>query len=196
MVEEYINSLKIPPNETPNVFYVVLASCDRYGIPEFPTSYFDGATKQSFKNHHIQVITVYDLLNDFKRACPNWDGESDLFPRSNETDYEREKHLNRIFENGCKLFSGTCDTKTHMDKFEEFREMMEQNGINPLTAYQDALRRERNLKLEEYRPDIYILLFSFIKRHKKDQIFVDELSILHSKSSKLEVQYVLRFIND
>ena len=29
-----------------------------------------------------------------------------------------------------------------MDKFEEFQEMMEQNGINPLTAYQDALRRE------------------------------------------------------
>ena len=90
-VKEHIDAKGLSPNEAPNVFYIALSSCDRYGRPELPVNFFDGATKRSFKKHDIKVVTVHDLLVDFKQAYPDWDGKLDLFPRSSETDHEKMK---------------------------------------------------------------------------------------------------------
>ena len=71
--KEHIKSQGLPPNETPSVYYVTLTSCDKYGRPEFPTCFFDSATKKSFKKHDIKVITVHDLLQEFKKHCKDWE---------------------------------------------------------------------------------------------------------------------------
>ena len=101
-VKEHIDSQVYPPNEAPNVLYIVLTSCDKYGRPELPVTFFDGATKRSFKKHDIKVVTVHDLLIDFKQAYPDWDGKLDLFPRSSETDHEKNQRLTKVFENNYK----------------------------------------------------------------------------------------------
>ena len=129
------------------------------------------------KKHGIQVATVKDLLDDFKKSCQDWDGKSDLFKRSNETDHEKEEKLMKIFENAFKKCLANKDVS-------EFRRMMEQNGINFQNANQELFRRVQNPNYDLSLPDVYILLYSFIKRHHKDHIFVDEMPILHSKSSK------------
>ena len=178
--KEYIKSQGLPPNETPNVYYVTLTSCDKYGKPEFPTSFFDSATKKSFKKHDIQVITVHDLLQDFKKHYKTWDGKSDSFKRSNKEDHEKDERLIRLFEDGVKnVLAETMD-------MTEFYKMMHQNGINSQNALQELLRRTRNPNYEISHPDVYILLYCFIKRHRGDQIFVDEVSIIHSRSSKFK----------
>ena len=69
--------------KSPNITIV-----NKYGRPELPVSFFDGATKRSFKKYDIQVITVHDLLVDFNQACPDWDGKSDIFLTSSDTDHE------------------------------------------------------------------------------------------------------------
>ena len=90
--KQFIDSQLLPPNQAPNVYYVTLTSCNKYGRPEFPVCLFDGSTKQNMSKHGIQVITVKDLLDDFKQSYPDWDGKSDLFKRSNETDHEKEEN--------------------------------------------------------------------------------------------------------
>ena len=180
-VKEHINSQEYPPNKAPNVFYVVLTSCDKYGRPEFPVSFFDGATKRSFKKHDIQVITVHDLLVDFKRAYPDWDGKSDIFPRSSGTDHEENQRLTKVFEDSYeKVIANKMDGI-------QFSTEMNQSGINAENAYQEVMRRRNNPNYEVTLLDIYIMLFSFIERHRKDHIFVDEMSIAHSKFSKLNL---------
>ena len=91
-VKESISSQALPPNEEPNVYFVTLTSCDKYGRPEFPTCLFDGATKRNLKEHGIQVITVHDLLQEFQKSCKDWDGVSDLFKRSNDIDNEKNMY--------------------------------------------------------------------------------------------------------
>ena len=109
-VKEHVDSQGHPPNEAPSVFYVALSSCDKYGRPEFPVNFFDGATKRSFKKHDIQVVTVHDLLVDFKQAYPDWDGKSDLFPRLSETDHEKNQRSTEVFANICKkVLAGKMD---------------------------------------------------------------------------------------
>ena len=180
-VKEHIDSQKYPPNEAPNVFYVVLTSCDKYGRPEFPVSFFDGATKRSFKKHDIQVITVHDLLVDFEKAYPDWDGESNILPMSNKTDHENNRRLTKLFEDCCRKYMA-CE----MDIYE-FRNKMNQNGINSENAFQEVSKRIRNPNFEVSLLDVYIILFFFIKHHRKDHIFVDEVSILHSKFCKFNL---------
>ena len=176
-VKENIDSQGSYPNVAPSVYYVTLTSCDKYGKPESPVSFFDVATKRSLKKHDIQVITVHDLAIDFKTACPDWDGKADIFPRSSETDHEKDRRLTRIFED--------CRKKNIAGKMsvQDFYNTMVQNGINPTNAYQEVIRAQ-NPNYEMTLVDVYILLFSFIKRHHKDHIFVDEFSILHSKFCK------------
>ena len=179
-VKEHIDSQGLSSDEAPSVFYVALTSCDKYGRPELPVSFFDGATKRSLMKHNIQVITVHDLVLDFKQACPDWDGRSDLFKRSSETNLENNQRLTKVFED-CykKLLEGTMDQNVFMDTMSE-------NEINSDNAIQEILRRIQNPKLEMIHLDVYIMLFSFIKRHRNAHIFVDELSIHHSISSKLK----------
>ena len=177
-MKEHIDSREYPPNEAPNVFYVVLTSCDKYGRAEFPVSFFDSSTKKSFKKHDIQVVTVHDLVVDFKKAYPDWDGTLDLFSRSSKTDHEKNQRLTKVFENNCKKFAAG-----KMDK-KEFARIMYENKINSQNAFLEAQRRMRNPNIEVSLLDIYDMLFSFIKRHRKDHIFVDEFSILHSKFCK------------
>ena len=181
-VKEHIKSQGYPPNEAPKVFYVALTSCDKYGRPELPVSFFDGATKRSFKKHDIQVITVHDLIVDFNQAYPDWDGKSDIFPRSSGTDHKENERLTKLFEDCCKKI-----LENKMDYAPEFRKKMNQNGINAQNAIQELLRRKNNPNYEVTLLDIYIMLFSFIERHRKDHIFVDEMSIAHSKFSKLDL---------
>ena len=176
--KEDIDSQGLPPNETPNVYYVTLTSCDKYGKPEFPTSFFDSATKRSFKKHDIEVITVHDLLQDFKKHYKAWDGKSDLFQRSKGEDHEKDERLIRLLEDAVKKF------RPNPTYIIEFTKMMQQNGINHQNAIQELVRRIQNPNYEISNPDVYILLYCFIKRHRRDQIFVDEVSILHSKSGK------------
>ena len=179
-VKEYIDSQGYPPNEVPNVFFVVLTSCDKYGRPEFPVTFFDGATKRSFKKHDIKVITVHHLVLDFKQAWADWDGKSDIFPRSSGTDHDKNQELGQLFEDNCKkVLAGK------MDGFE-FGEKMIQNGLNYQNAFQELLRRTKNPNYEVSYLDVYVMLYSFIKRHRKDHIFVDEFSIHHSMYSKLK----------
>lgn len=168
-VKEKIDSQGYPPNDAPRVYYVALTSCDKSGRPELPVSFFDGATKRSFKKHDIQVITVHDLLVDFKQAYPDWDGKSDIFPRSS----------GQFFFN---IFKKIVANKM---VGSEFKDKMDQNGINVQNAIQEIVRRKNNLNFEVTILDIYNLLFSFIQRHRKDHIFVDEMSI--SKFSKLNL---------
>ena len=169
----------------PKVFYVTLTSCDKYGKPEFPTSFFDSATKKSFKKHNIEVITVHDLLQDFKKHYKTWDGKSDLFKRLNKEDHENDERLIQLFEDSVKkVLTKTIDAN-------EFRKVMKQNGINYQNALQELMRRIQNPKYEINNPDVYILLYCFIKRHRRDQVFVDEVSILHSKSSKIKCIFVI-----
>ena len=194
-VKQSIDSQGYPPNEAPSVYYIVLTSCDEYGRPEFPVTFFDGSTKRSFKKHNIKVITVHDLVLDFKTACPDWDGKSDLFQRSNETDYEKNQRLAKIFEGSSRnLVRGMMVTTNIGDgeTLKEFQLKMQQNGINFHKALLEANRRLLNLySKDSYSkaslPDVYIMLFSFIKRHRKDHVFVDELPILTSKFSKLNL---------
>ena len=177
-VKALIDSQGNLPNEAPSVYYVALTSCDRYGRPELPVSFFDGATKRSFKKHDIQVITVHDLLVDFKQAYPDWDGKSNIFPMSNKIDHENNQRLTKLFEDWCKKkLAGDMDVN-------EFINKMNQNGINYLNAIEEVSRRMENPNFEVSFLDAYIMLFSFIKNHRKDHIFVDEVSILHSKFSK------------
>ena len=177
-VKEYIDSQEYPPNEAPNVFYIVLTSCDKYGRPELPVSFFDGATKRSFKKHDIQVVTIHELVVDFKQAYRNWDGKLDLFPRSSETNHEKNQRLTKLFEDNCKKkLAGKM-------VWTEFFQTMRQNGINVENATKEVNRRIRNPNFEVSLLDVYVMLFSFIKRHRKDHIFVDEFSILHSKFCK------------
>ena len=180
-VKEQIDAQGLPPNEAPNVFYIALTSCDRYGRPELPVNFFDGATKRSFKNHHIEVVTVHDLLVDFQQAYPDWDGKLDLFPRSSETDHEKNHRLTKLFENNCKkAMAGKMDVN-------EFTRTMNQNGINGQNAVQEVFRRIRNPNFQVSHLDVYDMLFSFIKRHRKDHIFVDEFAIHHSMYCKLNL---------
>ena len=182
-VKEYIDSQEYPPNEAPNVFYIVLTSCDKYGRPELPVSFFDGATKRSFKKHDIKVVTVHDLNVDFKQAYPDWDGKLDLFPRSSETDHEKNHRLTKVFENNCKKkLAGKMGV-------QEFGQTMDQNGINGLNAMEEVRRRIGNPNFQVSLLDVYVMLFSFIQRHRKDHIFVDEFSILHSKFCKFYLLY-------
>ena len=177
-VKEHIDFRGNYPSEASSVYYVTLTSCDKFGRPEFPVSYFDGATKRSFKKHDIQVITVHDLVVDFKIACPDWDGKADIFPRSSGTDHEENQRLTEVFEDCCKKYNaGKMDIK-------EFYDQVDKNGINTENALQENVRRLQNPNYEKTLLDVYILLFSFIQRHRKDHIFVDELSILHSKFCK------------
>ena len=178
-VKEHIDSQGNYPNEAPSVYYVTLTSCDKYGKPDFPVSFFDGATKRSFKKHDIRVITVHDLVIDFKEACPDWDGKSDNFPRCSTTQNEKKQRLRKSFEDCYKKLLAK---KVNMD---EFTQMLVQNGINVQNAVQEVIRRKRDLNFEVSLLDVYIMLYAFIKRHRKDHIFVDELSILHSKFCKL-----------
>ena len=173
-MKEYIDSQEYPPNEAPNVFYVVLTSCDKYGRPEFPVTFFDRATKRSFKKHDIQVITVLDLFNDFKQAYPDWDGKSDIFPMSNKINHENNQRLTKLLEDCCKR-------RLSMDEFDK---KMVENGINRQNAAVEYFKRIKNPNYQVTFLDVYIMLFSFIKKHRKDHIFVDEVSILHSKFSK------------
>ena len=177
-VKALIDSQGYLPNEAPSVYYVALTSCDKYGRPELPVGFFDGATKRSFKKHDIQVITVHDLLVDFKQAYPDWDGKSNIFPMSNKTDHENNQRLTKLLED-CfnKLLAKKMDPK-------EFGRKMKQSGINYQNAGQEYVRRVRNPNVKVSLLDVYIMLFSFIKNHRKDHIFVDEVSILHSKFCK------------
>ena len=180
-VKALIDSQGYLPNEAPSVYYVALTSCDKYGRPELPVGFFDGATKRSFMKHDIQVITVHDLLVDFKQAYPNWDGKSDIFPRSSGTDHEENQRLTKVFEDSYeKLIAKKMDSTQFLTK-------MNQSGINSDNAYQEVMRRVNNPNYEVTLLDIYIMLFSFIERHRKDHIFVDEMSIAHSKFSKLNL---------
>ena len=117
------------------------------------------------------------MVEDFKQNCPDWDGKSDLFKRSDETDHEKDQKLMKVFEDAYKKFLANRDSK-------EFTNMMQQNGINQQNSIQEVVRRIQNPNYDLSLPDIYILLYHFIKRHQKDHIFVDEMPILHSKSSK------------
>ena len=183
-VKENIDSQGHPPNEAPSVYYVALSSCDNYGRPEFPINFFDGATKRSFKMHGIKVVTVHDLVVDFKQAHPDWDGKLDLFPRSRETDHEKNQRFTKVFENSCeKVLAGKMD-------WFEFRQTMDKNGINGLNAIQEVNRRIRNPNFQVSLLDIYVMLFSFIKRHRKNHIFVDEFAIHHSMYCKLNSLYI------
>ena len=177
-VKEHIDAQGLPPNEAPDVFYIALTSCDKYGRPELPVSFFDGATKRSFKKHDIQVITVHDLLVDFKQAYPDWDGKSNIFPMSNKTDHENNQRLTKLFED---CYKKVLASEMH---YMEFETRMHQNGINRQNANVEVLRRMKNPNFEVSLLDVYIMLFSFIKHHRQDHIFVDEVSILHSKFSK------------
>ena len=183
-VKEHVDSQGHPPNEAPSVFYVALSSCDKYGRPEFPVNFFDGATKRSFKKHDIQVVTVHDLLVDFKQAYPDWDGKSDLFPRLSETDHEKNQRLTKVFEINCK--------KALADEMDihEFYRTMNQNGINGTNAVQEVIRRRQNTNFVVSHLNVYIILFSFIKRHRKDHIFVDEFAIHHSMFCKLKLFWI------
>ena len=186
LVKEHIDSQGYSSNEAPNVFYVVLTSCDQYGRPEFPVSFFDGATKRSLKEHSIQVITVHDLLLDFQQAYPDWDGISDPFKRSDKIYLAKNMRLAEIFED--------CSKKVLEEmNLTEFMNKMDQNGINGQNAGHEVLTRRSNMecfiKSGIYEPymDVYIMLFSFIERHRKDHFFVDEASILHSKFCKFNI---------
>ena len=182
MVKDLVHLKKFPPGRAPNVYYIVLTSCDKYGKPEFPTSLFDGATKRSFKKHKIHVITVHDLLTDFRKAHPNWDGKSDLFQRSSEIDLEKDQHLNDIFNDTLKKLLA------HKIDNYEFLNMMEQNGIHFPNAAEEAFRRQNDPDSETSNlPDVLVLLFSFIKRHHHDNIFVDEVPIPLSSYSKFKI---------
>ena len=92
--------------------------------------------------HNIQVITVHDLVLDFKQACPDWDGISDLFERSSETNLGQNQRLTKVFED-CykKLLEGTMDQNVFMDTMSE-------NEINSDNAIQEILRRIQNPKFE------------------------------------------------
>ena len=180
LVKEHIDSQEYHPNESPNVFYVVLTSCDKYGRPEFPVSFFDGATKRSFKKHDIQVVTVHDLLVDFKHAYPDWDSKLDLFPRSSEIDHEKNQRLTKVFETNCKKL-----LTLNMD-YNAFFQTMNRNGINGKNAAQELIRRCRNPNFKVSLLDVYVMLFYFIKGHRKDHIFVDEFAIHHSMFCKLK----------
>ena len=177
-VKEHIDSQRNYPKEASSVYYVTLTSCDKFGRPELPVSFFDGATKRSFKKHDIQVITVYDLVVDFKVAYPDWDGKADIFPRSSRTDHEENQRFTEVFED--------CSKKCMAGKMDivEFINQMKKNGMNVENAFQEHVRRKPNPNYEKTLLDVYILLFSFIQKHRKDHIFVDELSILHSKFCK------------
>lgn len=183
--KQQIDSQGLLPNQSPKVYFVALTSCDKYGRPEFPTCLFDASTKRSFKKG-VQVITVHDLVQDFNESCIDWDGKSDLFKRSTKSDHKKDARLTEVFEEASrKLIEQETD-------ISEFRKILEQNGINYRNAFQEALRRLDNPNLDI--PDVYILLYSFILRHRNDHIFVDEFSILHSKSSKLKIFYFLLLI--
>ena len=178
-VKEHVDSLGNHPNEAPSVYYVILTSCDKFGRPEFPVSFFDSVTKRSFKKYDIKVLTVHDLVVHFKKDHPNWDGKTDIFPRSSVTDHEKNQQLLKVFDD--------CFKKYIEDKMKfsfEFIDKMKQNGINSQNAFQEMDRRAPNPNKEMTLLDVYILLFSFIKKHRKDHIFVDELPILHSKYCK------------
>ena len=69
---------------------------------------------------------------------------------------------------------------------------MEQNGINSHNGGQELNRRTRNPDYQVVFLDVYIMLFSFIKSHRKDNIFDDEFTIHHSMYSKLNVVWILR----
>ena len=185
LVKEHIDSQGKYPNEAPRVYYVTLTSCDKFGRPELPVSFFDGATKRSFKKYDIQVITVHDLVVDFKEAFPNSDGKADIFPRSCGTDHEKDQRLTKIFEDCSNKYM--ADKTNKMDAWIFFYNTMDENGINSENAFREHLRRTKDPNYEKTLVDVYNLLFSFIQKHRKDHIFVDELSILHSKFCKLSL---------
>ena len=176
--KQQIDSQGLPPDRSLNVYFVALTSCDKYGRPEFPTCLFDASTKRSFVKDGIQVITVYDLFLDFKKFRIDLDGKLDLFKRSTKSDHNKDERLTKMFEEASRKFMA------HEMDTNEFGEMTKRNGINVQNAIQELLRRIYNSKLDISLPDVYILLYSFIQRHRSDHIFVDEVSILHSKSSK------------
>ena len=78
------------------------------------------------------------------------------------------------------------------ERWNEFELKMEQNGINLKKASLEVNRRITNrYSKDSYSkvslPDVYVMLFSFIKTHRKDHVFVDELPILTSQFSKLSL---------
>ena len=68
---------------------------------------------------------------------------------------------------------------------------MEQNGINSHNGGQELNRRTRNPDYQVVFLDVYIMLFSFIKSHRKDDIFDDEVAIDHLMYCKLNVIWIL-----
>ena len=173
--KEAIKSLGLSPNEEPLVYYVTLTSVDKFGFPEYPTGLFDQFTKKTMKKQDIIPITLFDLEKDFKKSNCNWDGTSDLFPRSCSM-VQNEAKLNEMFEEECKrLLSGEIN-------FGEFRKKMDENGINGDSALQEVMERFQN-PTKTYTLDVYNLVYSFVKRNRKAHIFVDEMPILQSKRS-------------
>jgi hypothetical protein len=182
--KQSIKSLGLSPNEEPPVFYVTLTSCDRYGFPEYPIGLFDQFTKKSMKKQDIIPITIFDLESDFHKSNCNWNGTSELFPRSSSIEQNNAK-LNEIFEAACKRL-----LKMEID-IVKFGEIMTENGINEEGAKQEVLDRMKN-PTGTSSVDVYNLLYSFVRKNRNSHIFIDEMPILHSKSSNKLISITIK----
>ena len=129
---------------------------------------------------------MHELVVDFKQSWPDWDGKSDIFPRSSKTDHEKNQRLVNVLEDYHKRWI-IDEMEIDTMEFIKFRNTMDQNGINVQNAYQELRRRQMNPNYEVSLRDAYIMLFSFIVKHRKDHIFVDEFSILHSPFCKFNL---------
>ena len=159
------------------VYFIPLTSCDFYGRPSYPTALFDMFSKAQMKKHNIITMTVQDLANEYKTSNVSFDESNDFFPTSNN--YSKDRELRKVFEDAAnKAVSGKMGPL-------EFRQIMGNNGINAQNACEEMQYGMLNATTEQYKVDVYNLLFCFIRQKrrqgKKFHIFLDEFPEEYSK---------------
>ena len=162
------------------VYFIPLTSCDMLGRPSHPTALFDMFSSTQMMKHGINTMTVQDLHNEFEKSNVLLDESKDLFLTSNNS--SKDRHVIKVFEDAAKKFIGK-----KIDQGEFYR-IMKNNGINRVNAIEEINSRRLNPGKEEYKVDVYNLLYSFIREKKREgkrfHVFVDEFPVLYSPSSK------------
>jgi hypothetical protein len=130
--------------------------------------------------HNVIVMTVQDLYKEYKKSNVMDNDSTDLFLTS--VNPLKDQKLKKLFEDASKKAIGG---KIGPD---EFMQIMHKNGINPQNAGAELHNRMQNPKNEEYKIDVYNLLFWFVKQKSRKKqpfhLFVDEFPLLQSTSSK------------
>jgi hypothetical protein len=173
-----------------SVYFIPLTSCDERGKPVDPIALFDLFSKNQMFKHNVIVMTVQDLYKEYKKSNVMWDDLPDFI--STSVNPLKDQKLKKVFEDASNKAIGSKMGPN------EFMQIMSKNGINIANAAAEVDNRMQNPTNEEYKIDVYNLLYWFVKQKSRTKqpfhLFVDEFPLLQSSSSKLLLFFILKCI--